>query len=288
MPAILFALISYLGWGSGDIFGTIATRKLGPYSVSLWSNIIWLIILAPIGVLTINELSSRSIFSLVFSFLLGIIGSVIAFIAFYEALRIGPVSLVGTIVGSFAALTVILSIVFLGEKITIEQSISILIIFLGVILSSLNFAELMKRKFVLGRGTVLALVAMICWGVYWALIKIPVKEIGWFWPLYIGSLTSPLIFIIAKFRKVKINSPIHNGGFRYLFVSALLLTIGGNTFNYAISKGLVSIVAPIAGSYPTLFVILAFLVFKDKITKQQILGIVTTLVGIVLLSFFSV
>jgi len=50
---------------------------------------------------------------------------------------------------------------------------------------------------------------------------------------------------------------------------------------------MVSVVAPIAGANPTLFVLLAFFVFKDRLTKQQILGIVLTLLGIVWLSFLS-
>lgn len=55
-----------------------------------------------------------------------------------------------------------------------------------------------------------------------------------------------------------------------------------------ISKSSVAVIVPIAGSSPTLFALLAFFVFKESITKQQILGIVTTLVGIVFLSIFSI
>jgi uncharacterized membrane protein len=51
--------------------------------------------------------------------------------------------------------------------------------------------------------------------------------------------------------------------------------------------GAAAIVAPIAGAYPTLFVFLSRFVFKDRLTKQQGFGIVVTLVGIVLLAFFS-
>ena len=73
-----------------------------------------------------------------------------------------------------------------------------------------------------------------------------------------------------------------------LIINSAMVGSGSLSFNYAISKGLVAIVAPIAGSYPTLFALLAFLVFKDSITRQQIFGIGVTLMGIVLLSFFSV
>lgn len=60
------------------------------------------------------------------------------------------------------------------------------------------------------------------------------------------------------------------------------------TFNVGISKGYTSIVAPIAGANPVLFVILATFVFKDPITKQQAAGVILTLLGVILLSIFSV
>ena len=37
MIAYLFGLIAYLGWGSGDVFGTFATRKVGPYITTFWA-----------------------------------------------------------------------------------------------------------------------------------------------------------------------------------------------------------------------------------------------------------
>ena len=72
-----------------------------------------------------------------------------------------------------------------------------------------------------------------------------------------------------------------------MVVSTTLVRIAEFSYNAGIGKGLVSIVAPIAGANPILFIILAFIFFKDKITRQQILGIITTLIGIVLLSVLS-
>lgn len=72
-------------------------------------------------------------------------------------------------------------------------------------------------------------------------------------------------------------------------IGTCLLIFGGTfSYNFAISIGQVALIAPIAGSSSTLFVVLAFLVFKDPIRRQQIVGIITTLIGIVLLSVFSI
>lgn len=128
---------------------------------------------------------------------------------------------------------------------------------------------------------------MISWGIYFAFIKIPINSVGWFWPNYITFLLFPLIFIYMKFKKIRFESPTNNNVFVPLFISIILVRIAEFSYNFAIDKGLVAIVAPIAGANVTLFVILAFIFLKDPIKKQQIIGIVTTLAGIVILSLSS-
>jgi len=90
-----------------------------------------------------------------------------------------------------------------------------------------------------------------------------------------------------RIRKIGLKKPTYERALLPLIMAAVILGIGDFSFNFAISKGLTAIVAPIAGSYPTLFVVLSFLIFKDPIRKQQIFGIILTVIGIVLLSFLS-
>lgn len=70
-------------------------------------------------------------------------------------------------------------------------------------------------------------------------------------------------------------------------VMAILGVIGESSYNLGLNKGYVSVVAPIAGSYATLMVALSYLVFKDPIHRQQKIGIVVGLVGIVMLALLS-
>ena len=70
-----------------------------------------------------------------------------------------------------------------------------------------------------------------------------------------------------------------------LLFNLLLLRGGDFAFNIGLQQGLAAVIAPIAGAYPTLSVILAFLVFHEKPTRRQLSGIALVLVGIVLLGF---
>ena len=287
MPAIIFALVSYLGWGVGDVFGTIATRKLGAYSTTFWSYIFRVLIFALYIPFALPLLSNLNLSLLSLNIGLGLL-LLVGFVAFNEALRIENAPLVGTIAASFASVVVILSIIFLGDTISPQQLAAILIIFLGLFLSTINFKDFKNINALLSPGVLFALVAMLSWGIYFTFIKIPVQQIGWFWPNYISFLLFPLVFLITKVRKIRISKPNYKNAFLPLFFVVLLTGAAEFSFNFAIGKGLTAIVAPIAGSYPTLFAVLAFLFFKDKITKQQIAGIITTLTGIVLLTIFSV
>ena len=126
--------------------------------------------------------------------------------------------------------------------------------------------------------------AMILWGIYFTFIRIPIRQVGWFWPSYFAMLGVPIIWIYMLVRRIKLEK-LPNSKITFLsLLNALLLTGGTFSYNFAVMSGQTSIVAPIAGSYPVLFVVLAYFVFKDRLNKQQIFGIVTTLTGIVLLS----
>jgi transporter family protein len=284
---IFFALLSYIGWGTGDIFGTIATRKIGAYSATLWSYILRLLafgLYIPIGLASLSNLTANL---LVLNIILGVI-LLISFIAFNEALRIANPAIVGTIAASFAALVVVLSLIFLGESLSLLQAVAIIVIFGGVILATLNITAIKTGKAIINKGILLAIVAMICWGIYFTFIKIPVRSIGWFWPNYISFALFPLILLFTNLRGIKLHKPTFKSALAPLLFAVILTGIAEFSFNFAISKGSTAVIAPIAGSYPTLFVALSSMIFKDPITWQQKLGVITTLIGIVLLSVFSV
>lgn len=287
MLGIIFAFLAYFSWAIGDFFGAVASRKAGGLTTSFWVMVIIAILGAlyvPFSYTQLQNLTFTTFWILLTLIILG----PIPLVAFNEGLRVGNASLVGTIGGSFAAVVVILSILFLKEPITIPQILSITVIFLGIFLSSFDLKLLNNKKLITDPGIPYALIALIGWGIYFTFIKIPVSEIGWFWPPYLSQFGFISIYLYSKLKGVSVFGPKLKASLPQIMLSSIIGNTGFFSYNYAISIAPVAIVAPIAGSYPTLFVFLAFLIFRDKITKQQILGILTTLAGIVLLSFLSI
>lgn len=286
MQAIIFALISYVGWGTGDIFGAVASRKIGAYSTSFWVFITGFLLFSlylPFELANLAKLTPQIVLMALLLGLLYISGNV----TFNEALRVSNASLVGTIAASFTAVAVVLSLIFLNETISIYQAIAIVIIFLGVLFATFDIRELKQGNLWKDKGIFYALYSMISWGIYFTFVKLLINQIGWFLPSYIAFALFPLIYLYMKIKKIPLEKPTAKGSLGPIVASALLLRGGDFSFNYAIGKGLTSIVAPIAGAYPTLFALLGFTVFKDPITTQQKVGIFVTLAGIVILSVLS-
>ena len=286
MVAIFFALASYVGWGSGDIFSALASRKIGTFPVAFWTYLIGFFLLSLLTPFFIKDLSKFSPQILVITVGLSVLVWA-AWPIFIEALRIGNSSIVGTIAGSFGGIVVILSMVFLNEALGNYQLLAIIIILSGVILSSLNFASLRNKKFIENRGTSLAIVVMFMWGIYFTFVRIPIDQIGWFWTTYIASATGTTIMAaLTILRKEKVRR-IPSRQYLNVSLASVLANAGTASYNFAITQGLTAIVAPIATSYPTLFVLLSRFVFGDKLTRQQWIGIIISLAGIVLLAIFS-
>ena len=284
--AILFALVALVGWGAGDIFITKSSRLIGSGLTTFW----WLVFNLLLSLLYLPFAPPITNWTMMAAALVMGLVSVLSVLWYIRALEIGNASLVGTISGSFAVITVPLSIILFNEHLLPLQLIGIFLILSGLILASLKkeaIREIKTGKVFSDPGSGLALLVMVIWGFYWALIRIPVETLGWYWagiPTYFYFLILPIIGVIKK-NPVALLSKNHA---LLILLVASLLTISANyAFNIGLTHGYSSIVAPIAGSSPVLFLILSRIVFRDKLSSQQKVGIIITLVGILLIAFSS-
>lgn len=289
MHGFLYGLAPFFGWALGDIFGAIASRKIGAFATTVWvfiGSLLLLTLYAPVA--GFNQLTSGITLPLfLLNLLLGFF-YVSGNFALNEAfVRTNP-SLAGTINAAFPALVLVLSVLIFKDPITLPHIVVIAVIFLGVFLCTFDFGIFKSKTKVVNTGLFYALYAMICFAIVFTFLRIITDKIGWFWPLYIALLPALILFVIMRRKKVVFINPHKTKVMWPILASTLALRIGDIVFNLGLYSGLAKIVAPLAGAYPILFVVLAFLVFKDLIKRQQLVGISITLVGIVVLSFLSI
>jgi uncharacterized membrane protein len=282
--ALLLAFISFVGWGTGDLFTIFVVRKIGANLTAFWILAFGFFLSLLSLPFVPHNFGAVTLPLLLINILLGVC-YIVGQILVSEAFRISSAPVVGVIVPSVPAVVLVLSIIFFHDKVTLLQIISILIVLLGISLCSVDLKELKKAKTIFDKGAMLALIAIFLFAIFFTFSRILIAAYGWFLPTFIAVACFPLILLFAKKQKEKFIVPKQLNVLFACLMVGLLIRAGDYAFNYGISIPNASgLIAPIANAAPILFVISSYLIFKDKLTRQQILGIIITLIGIILLT----
>lgn len=282
--AIFFALVSFFSWGVADVLAALASRRSGNLLTFFWALFIAFVLFS-LYIPWAGQIADINVF--VWVFIISLVNQ-IGTLYFLKGLELGNATLVITIAGSFALVTVLISQIFFHEVISPIQSLGIVAVIVGIILASLNVKEISGKKvnsIFSDKGVIFALCAFVGWGIYYAFIGRAVARIGLFWSYY------PINFfflILILFKEVRVNWGKvlrDNKGLIYIISWSVFAVLGIFSYYLGVSKGLVSIVAAIASASPILSVILTRIFFKEKLTSQQKIGVISSLAGIVLISF---
>lgn len=285
--ALLLAFITFFGWGTGDLFTIVVVRKIGANLTTFWIfvfSFLLALIVMPFVPHNFQAITFPLLLLNIFLGILFITGNILV----TEAFRISSAPLIGVIIPSFPAVVLILSTIIFHDKITLLQIICTVIILFGVGLCSFNFKNYKKTKKIIDKGTAYALCGMVFFSIFFTFSRILIESYNWFLPTFIATACFPIILLSLKYKKEKFTIPRSPRVLFSSFMVALLIRSGDFAFNYGLSlHNASSLVAPIANSAPVLFVISSVIIFKDKVTRHQIIGIIITLLGIILLTLLG-
>jgi len=279
---ILFAIVAMIGWAFSDFFVVQAVRKGCVFKTFLWSQVIAVLTYLGIFIFFFKmPIISSATFALIM--IAGFFG-VILYLAFYKGLQIGYVSVISPIAASGVIIAIILSTIFLGETLTSLQAIGVGFAILGAILTSFKFHDLIKLKLKsLAVGVKYALVAMIAIGIYLVLLDMLVEELGWFLPLLLVKVSTVLYFLVyTSMRKKNLSFP--KKAPLFVILVGVFEVIGALSYMAGIGLEFTALVAPISATAPMLTIILARMFLKEMLDTNQKLGVVTVIIGVVLLS----
>lgn len=284
---VLLALIPLIGWGLGDVFGIYSSRKVGSYLTTFCQFLFAIALFSLVLPFVQSDFSKVTTGLLVLNIMFGSL-YVLANFFVNEGFKQASAPVVGIIIQSFPAIVLILSALIFKDPLSPKQLLWALLVFIGVFLCSVDLRELRKTKFEFDVGIKYALVAAGVFSIYFTFFRIFASQYGWFLPNYISFLTLPIALYLAKKvikEKSKLYIPKDYKVLGAMIVSSLFIRSGDIALNLGVSQGLSSIVSPIAGAAPVVFVIASALAFKDKVTPQQVAGIVLSILGIIGLSF---
>ena len=174
---IFFAVTAMLSWGVADFLAKKAIDKIG-YKTSIVINQLVALIPAVVFAVLFFKIPSLTVELAAITVFAGITG-VLGYIFMYRGFQRGNLSVVAPITASWSVVTALLAFFLFRETLTPIQIVGIIAVFIGVFFASTNFTELrtsFKQRKIAGVSD--AVIAMIAWGISYALLKPITSAVG--------------------------------------------------------------------------------------------------------------
>ncbi|MEJ2638766.1 MAG: DMT family transporter [Desulfosarcinaceae bacterium] len=272
--AVTFGLGSAISWGAGDFSGGFASKRTSALTVIFYSQMIGVALL--IGLQRFFPGHGWTLGQLLWGALAGVSG-VVGLIALYRGLATGRMGIVAPLSAVLTAL-VPLVLAFLTEGLPRQTQLTGFgLALMAIWLFGANEARSRAFRAELG----LSLVAGAGFGLFFVSID-HISSEAILWPLIAARVASvTVIGSILAVRRQLAPPPRHQ-----LLVIALAgsLDVAGNGFFALASKmGRLDMAAVLASMYPVTTVLLARCLLKERLRRQQHIGLVAACAALVLI-----
>jgi drug/metabolite transporter (DMT)-like permease len=282
---MLYGLASALGYGFGDLCGAISTRRIG---VPVTLFVIQLVDVVLLSLLLFTPLpgelsASGAAWAAIVA--AGVLGTA-SYLSFFRALQLGPVAVVSPVFASSAAVSVLLAVLFNGERLSAMASTGVALTIAGVALASAQGDDAGGDGPRSWGGIPYALVATVAWGVASYLIGRYSQETGWYLPTVgtraVEFVLMGIVLLALASRSVPLPFP---RGKTMLFPvgSAVADATGVAMFARGSQVGLVSITSAVSATFPLVVIAGGLILFHERPSPRQWLGVLAAIVGLVLL-----
>lgn len=239
----------------------------------------WLMVFIVGSFNTINELTIKTIIFLILSGL----ATGLSWLCYFKALQLGNVNKVTPIDKSSTILTMVLAMIFLGEKITFLKFISIILIGIGTYLMIEKKKDNKQAKdnkwllYAFGSAIFASLTSILgkigIEGVEsnlgTAIRTIVVLVMAWI-----------VVFVTKKQSEIK---KIDKRSWKFLLLSGLTTGLSWLCYYKALQDGEASIVVPIDKLSIVITIVFSYFILKEKLSKKSMLGLIGIIGGTLLL-----
>jgi drug/metabolite transporter (DMT)-like permease len=274
LTALALALGASLAWGVADFVGLLWSRTWGTLRVLWWAQVGGVTAIGLAVAIRAHGPERWLILLAAPAALAGMIG----LIGFYRGAAVGAISLVSPIAGASAVIPVVFGIAA-GDDPSAAQLAGIACAIVGVALASVVRSGGTRR---LAAGAGLAVLAAVGFGFYFPPMHAAGRADFWWASLLFRTTALLLVGAAVAVRRPPLRLPRRD--------LAIALGVGiGDTigivcFAAASGRGLISLTSVLASLYPVVTVLLAARVLREHVGRQQRVGIVLTLTGVVLIS----
>ena len=281
--SIAFGVLSATSIGIADLITIGLARKIGLISTGLWEKLLAVLIVTP------YFLMNGSGFEIVFKYwdiliLLAFI-NLLSYLFLIRSLQIGPVSVIAPLTTLFSVVSLALAYLFLDERLTVSQVTVISVALIGAVITVFKPGKIKLGSSNLGIGIVLGFFATLIIGAQFFVQGAISKEVGWFLGVYFPMMFSIFGFVPIAFYKREIPWQKINIKIIGLLLMTSSMKIGAFfLFSRGAELGSIGIVSVAHTTYPVIPIFAGVLLFKERLSYSQVLGIVLLLSSLAILS----
>ena len=282
--AIILSIISAIGFGVADMWSAVPARRLPARQIVFYELLMLFCIYWIITLLITKDVPVLDLKQLAVTAFTGI-GLALAVAALYKSLALGKVGIVSPIFNSDSLIAVVLGFIVFGETLDTLDYVSMAIVLAGIFLLSANlraWRNLSSHE----PGVTWALLSMFSFGAALAGYKYLSADLTPFQVITVVNAAA-LIVLVFTTRNIQSYFNLKQAGYNnllHIFGISVTILVAMFSLVSALSIDSLSVVAVITGSSPLVSVLLAWLLFKERLTLVQYLGAITVVIGIMILS----
>jgi drug/metabolite transporter (DMT)-like permease len=284
MLTAILGLFTALSYGAADFFAALAARRMRVVIVTCAASLSGLILLLLLLPIVGASFSQEAIF---WGFLGGL-SSIVALLALYASLALGPISIVSPLGALLSAIVpAAVGVVLLGERFTGVGWVAIAMALIAVVL--VGFVPGENVQLPKPRAIILAMIAGTGIGLAVVSLARSPQDSG-IGPIIVMRTTAfvllGVIVLFSVLRKSATAEIKQQGPKLWVLVaSAGVLDATANIFFTLASRtGSLTVTGVLTALYPLGTILLARLVLKEKVATVQKIGIALTLVASLILA----
>ena len=274
-----------LGWGIYDFLGGVFSKQIGSFKALFWSQLAGLM-----SILLLTAILSKGLNIPMQTVGLSLLAAIVysaGYLFFFKGFEKGNVSIIAATMNLWAVFTMFFAFAFMGQRLTIIQTLGVFMIISGAMLASIDWTSLKNQTLRLSLGVREAIFGAFFFGVFWNISEIISEEIGWLFATFlvkVGIVIFLLIFSLITRQGIGLKSSP--------FITSIAILLMGvievaavTLVNYGLTIGDAILITPIASALSIVTITLAVIFLKDKISKLQGIGILMAIFGIIATAF---
>lgn len=281
---IIYALLASVFSGLTSVFAKTGIKNADSLLATFLRTIVISLFLFLIVIWkeNLNDIFLLDTKTILFLILSGI-SNTLLWICYFKALDLGTVSKVTPVDKTSIVLTLILSSLFLNEKITTIKIISIVLILSGTFLTIKKESKDSKDN----KWIIYAVLTAVFTSTTTVLSKIGIESANTTHITFLRTIVVLIILtlIILFKKKYKSIKDIEKRSWLFIILSGLSTSLSWLFYFKALALGEASIVFPIEKLSLVVSILISIIFLKEKVNKKQIIGIIIIVIGTSLLFF---